>query len=781
MQKIDFAAINSAALQQFEQLLLDWLPGGKVEGREYKALNPTRSDNRAGSFSINIDTGVWADFAGGDDDRGSDPVSLYAYLFTRGSQKDAAIELGPKLGIDVEGRSGGEARPNARPQSPPASASDKKKRSPWVPQLPAPADAPEAPIAHVRRGHPEKRWQYRDAGGATLGYVYRFRTSDGGKDVLPACWAVNEKTGKGDWRWMAFAEPRPLYGLDRLAAAPDAPVLMVEGEKCADAGTEHLADYVTVSWPGGSKAIGKVGFSPLAGRTVYLWPDCDAQVDKLTGTVLPEREQPGVKAMVAIAQRLLDLGCTVYLLRIPAPGEKPGSWDIADAIEDGTDAAAFIIDNARPYQPDGAPTATGAGAGGGEKWTDALLWRRGELVACLANIIDIISNTREWRGVLAYDEFAQRTVKLKPPPYAQATIGEWESLDDSQTAMWLTRRWGLVASSATVAEAIEVLARMNTFHPVRQWLNGLPEWDGVVRTSTWLHTYLGVPVSEYSKRVGMWYLLGMVNRVMRPGSKFDYCLVLEGKQGRKKSAVFAVLGGEWYGDTDLDLGNKDSMTALRGKMLYEFAELGSLAKAESLKQKSFLSRQVDEYRPVYGRREIRAPRQVVFGGTTNDWEWNKDPTGGRRFWPVEVGEVLDIEGLTAVRDQLFAEAYARYKKGQRYWPEQKEQEEWFDPEQLKREQPDGIVDYLHDWVYSITFDFSIADAITLGLKQDSSKITRQLETRVGIALRKLGCTKVEKRNGSIRYWYKPPTRKAATSTTEQPGPEVGDDPFAEHS
>jgi predicted P-loop ATPase len=251
---------------------------------------------------------------------------------------------------------------------------------------------------------------------------------------------------------------------------------------------------------------------------------------------------------------------------------------------------------------------------------------------------------------------------------------------------------------------------------------------------------------------------------MRPGVKFDYCLVLEGTQGRGKSSVAAVLGGAWFGDTDLDLQHKDSMAALLGKWVYEFPEMGSVTRVEASRQKSFLSRQYDDFRPVYGRRQIRLRRQCVFVGTTNEWEWNKDPTGGRRFWPVEVGEI-HLDGLRAMREQLFAEALWRFEQGERFWPDQHEQRALFDPEQLAREQPEGLIDALHDWAFSQVSDFSIADAVMDGLKLDASKLTRDLQTRVGIALRKLGCEKVERRNGMVRYWYKPPVRNEATSTS----------------
>ncbi len=404
---------------------------------------------------------------------------------------------------------------------------------------------------------------------------------------------------------------------------------------------------------------------------------------------------------------------------------------------------------------DEAP-ASAAAVAGAPGWRKALLCTtKGDLVCCLANVYDILLHSGVWAGVLGFDEFAQRTVKLKAPPYFGGERGEWTGADDSRTAIWLSRVWRFSPATALVAEAIETLALANSFHPVRDWLRALPPWDGIARADMWLCDFLDVDDSPYVRLVARFYLVGMVARVMRPGVKFDYCLVAEGPQGEGKSSVAAVLGGEWFGDTDLDLHNKDAMSALRGKWVYEFAEMGSVTRSEASRQKSFLSRQFDEFRPVYGRREIRLSRQVVFFGTTNEWEWNKDPTGGRRFWPVAVRSI-NLEGLRAVRDQLFAEALALFDAGERFWPTKEEQRRLFDPEQLAREQAEGLIDALHDWVYGQVAEFSLATAVMEGLKLDASKLTRDLQTRVGQSLVKLGCTKVERRNGMTRFWYTPP-------------------------
>lgn len=761
LPKIDFARIARVALDASERLLARWLPDGKRVNGEWQAKNPTRDDRHAGSFSVSITKGAWSDFATGD--KGGDLISLYAYLHSL-SMVDAAKEVAGQLGIDPE-------MPDTSSKQAPAQP---KRESPWTPVTPAPQGiAP--PAAHIKRGRPERIWTYRGVDGAVLGFVYRFKTSDGGKEILPLVWGRNETTGAQEWRWMQWAVPRPMYGLDRLQDGR--PVLIVEGEKCADAAHELLAEWFDVlSWPGGGKAIGKVDWQPLAGRSVLIWPDCDAQTDK-EGALLPEARQPGTVAAEAIADKLLELGCKVKIISIPAPGEKPSGWDVADAIADGMtadDLRAFLRQQRDPASCTREPASATPAARAGvptpaQGWEAKLLARRGETVSCLANIALVLSNRPEWAGVIGHDAFSTRTMKRLPLPGAPAgdRPGEWSDVDTSRTVIWLTNEYGMTPGAPMVDEAVELIARANSFHPVREYLEGLT-WDGVPRLDDWLSDFMGVPKTEYTMRVARWYLTAMCARVMEPGCKFDYCIVLEGKQGRRKSSALRALAGEWFSDTDLDLSNKDSMSALRGKWLHEVAEMGSLARAESARQKSFLSRQVDEFRPAYARREIRSPRQLVFSGTTNEWAWNKDPTGGRRFWPVEVGDMIDVEGLAAVRDQLFAEALVHYKGGGRYWPTAQEQAEIFDPQQLARESEDGLFDLVHDWLEGLARpEFTMGEVLEEALTLDAGRITRDVTTRVGALLHKLGCGKRERRNGVVRFVYTVPKWSAYGKEAEK--------------
>ena len=430
--------------------------------------------------------------------------------------------------------------------------------------------------------------------------------------------------------------------------------------------------------------------------------------------------------------------------------------------------------------PNEAPAEGGdsdAGATPPERgWAIDLIRKKGDISACLANAELILANAQPWLDVIGYNEFAERTAFRKPLPFDKsgAEFGDWTDDLDTQTTIWLQRAFQVEFSTANVGKAVEARARRARFHPVREALAALPKWDGVRRLSDWLVKYLGVVPScelqeEYLAKVGTYFVRGMVQRVMRPGCKFDYCLVLEGLQGKGKSSVAKSLAWHWFADTDLDLQNKDSLLALPGHWVYEIAELGSLMRAEERKQKSFLSRQEDEYRPPYGTRMMRVPRQNVFIGTTNEEEYLKDATGARRFWPVMVGNKIDHDGLLAVRELLYAEALADFEAGERCYPLSDEEQRLFVPEQAKRGMPEPFEDILRKWVEDQATPFSMAEAAMDCLKLTADKLTPAVVTRIGMALRKLGCGRKESRlaadPGERRLYLSPALTRQGIAAT----------------
>lgn len=188
----------------------------------------------------------------------------------------------------------------------------------WTPISPT-ADTPFPPAAHPKRGKPNGLWIYRDADGRPFAADYRFDLPNGKKDVLPCNWCQSDG-GARAWRWM-HVKPRPIYGLDRLAARPGAPVLLVSGCKCADAGGRMVPTHVSVTWQGGDDSVKYVDWKALTGRYVVISPDNDPG---------------GIKSMREAAAGLKLLGCEVRFVQIPA--DKPVSWDVADAEAEGMSA-----------------------------------------------------------------------------------------------------------------------------------------------------------------------------------------------------------------------------------------------------------------------------------------------------------------------------------------------------------------------------------------------------------------------------------------------------------
>lgn len=336
-------AVAAAALAASERVLSKWLPDGKRRGPEWVALNPRRPDGKPGSFSVNTEKGAWADFA--TDDKGGDLVALVAYLDNVG-QGAAAQRLAAFLGMDKPGTPATKAPP---PKKAPG------RHGELV--LPVPDDAPAPPRAHHKHGKPGSVWAYRDAAARLLFYVARFDVADG-KEVLPL--SLWRKDGVVSWHWAGVPKPRPLYGLDRLAARGDALVVVCEGEKDTDAAGELLPDAVAVTSPNGSNSASAADWSALKGRRVVVWPDADGPGEKYAAQVVKRARKAG-----ATVAAVLPLDALAKL----HGGDLPAGWGAADALADGIkraplqDAIGACADKAETARKAGGKAAGSTGPG----------------------------------------------------------------------------------------------------------------------------------------------------------------------------------------------------------------------------------------------------------------------------------------------------------------------------------------------------------------------------------------------------------------------------------
>lgn len=304
-------------------------------------------------------------------------------------------------------------------------------------------------------------------------------------------------------------------------------------------------------------------------------------------------------------------------------------------------------------------------------WMADLHVAKGGRVAEDAWNIDLILKNSV--GVLAHDAFRKQDVLLDQVPWeASGHVSSIPSryprqlvdTDVTSIRIHLSQSFGMNVGKNIVYDAVQRVCRTNSFDCLTWYLDGL-RWDGVPRLSTAASTYFEAEPVPSDALMRAW-MISAVARALEPGCKVDHMLVLEGKQDAGKSTALKILGGEWFRDDVVDIENKDAVIVMSQAWIYEYAELDGISRKEEVTIKAFLTKTDDVFRPPYERATISVPRRFVFAGTTNEAHYLKDATGARRFWPVKVNRV-DLWGLAANRDQLWAEAVVAYRDGESWY------------------------------------------------------------------------------------------------------------------
>jgi len=654
---IDFEGLAASLLARAESLLPSWLPEGQRVGREFTigSLNGERGK----SLSINLDTGVWRDFAG--TDGGGDLISLYAAI--NGIKQGEAVKalfgddepLPPKLN--------GHAREPVVIE-PPATE--------------APVDA-GPPEPHYKHGEAAAAWCYRTATGAPLGWVCRYELPEG-KVFAQYRWL------DGKWQAKSLPKPRPLYNLDKLGADKALRVMVVEGEKAAEAFAKLRFKQPVTCWLGGAGAAKHADWEPIRGRKIDLWPDNDL---------------PGRKAMGELAVLLsTKYDCTD--IRIINPEGTPDGWDVADAVTDGWDMPRvrdWLVREGKRFLVQFQVSAPEPAAVTPYPLEQPSLASSRAPAADLTVAKDIYGILPSGHAAMYQSEIWQR-LRIPPfegshPPCNESTV--MQVLAHCPQMFWyddflgrpMTNLRGVERQFSREADTVEILVWFQTvarmpkmkeaqvtraieyamFHNRRncaqEWLASLT-WDGTERLSHLLHKAFGTDTDPYHQQVGRNFIMQMVHRILEPGCKADYVPIFEGTQGIKKTTMMEIIGGDWFAALSADFASKDFLQDLQGKMLLELPELANMTKSDAETVKAIISRRTDRFRKSYGRASEDYPRMCVFAGTTNADDWNKEETGARRFWRVLCGKA-DPDWLIANREQLFAEAVHRVKAGEQHW------------------------------------------------------------------------------------------------------------------
>jgi hypothetical protein len=343
-----------------------------------------------------------------------------------------------------------------------------------------------------------------------------------------------------------------------------------------------------------------------------------------------------------------------------------------------------------PPSGTGPAPATGPGPSPGPAPARRSYMKGGSTWACnTGNVLLALEQDPELIGAFGYDQMLCCDVLLRPlfkldPSFMPRPVTDVDILAVQEHLQWVGfRRLG----KDTTHDAVSKYAYGHAFHPVRNYLDQLA-WDGKGRLGIWLVDCFGASKNNYTEEIGKMFLIAMVARIYKPGCQVDYMLVLEGEQGQLKSQACNTLAGGYFSDQLPDITGKEAFQHLRGKWLIEAAEMHTYSRAAIDHFKAFLTRQVERYRPPWGRKEVYEPRQCVFIGTTNKVVYLRDATGNRRFWPLETGNI-DLECLRDQRDQLFAEVIVLYRSGVPWWPRRDFERQTIREEQETRYESDA--------------------------------------------------------------------------------------------
>lgn len=714
----------------------------KRAGKDYRGLCPFHDDSHP-SMDVVPDKQMYhckSCGAGGD-------VIDFLMKLDGSTFPEAAAQLGapgPRLTEEP-------SRVNGKHHAP---RGTKPERTPEIPPAGTPPPSFQGAVAH---------WCYRDADARPMFYILRKDKAEKDsagkprKDFYPQTWAPAD-----GWQPQGWPAPRPLYGLERLATAPaNAAVILVAGEKCADAGADLFPpERVVMTWPGGEGAVDKADLSSLQGRKVFIWPDAD---------------EAGSKCRDALIAALEGIASELWLFNV---SDMPIKWDVADAVESGWDfgrvqtwrhdtvqggkrltrhiypekQAAAIAPLTEPEDAkERATLATKADIEMSARHWKTAPWRHhlifggkeGEQVPikCVANCVTPFRHDAKWAGLLRWDEMAATVRCTRPLPWGEQP-DEWGDQHDTGAAEWLDRT-GMHYSSGLVSDAIRRIAHESPFHPVREYLGNL-KWDGTERVDHWLTTYCGAKNDLYTRSVAKSTLVSAAARAIHPGVRVKSMMILIGPQDIGKSEVFSILGGRWFGPQHGIIGGdaqkaKEQCTKL---WMIEMSELATIRDSSVETVKDFVSTSEDTYRPAYGRYVRTIPRCCIFVGTANSDEIFRDDTGNVRFWPIKITCEIDLAGLRRDRDQLWAEAVHMYGQGADWWISDPEVKALAAHEQDARMVQDEWVGtiglWLNDPEQRMRTWFRLAEVMHKALGLEPGRQNKADQRRAGSCMRRLG-------------------------------------------
>ena len=364
--------------------------------------------------------------------------------------------------------------------------------------------------------------------------------------------------------------------------------------------------------------------SAMEGRYDYIPADSSAGV-----TIHDEKFSYSFHATDPACGMLLNAFDVVRVHLFPNDDEKKSFKEMADFASKDEKVKLLILEEKQ------SKAAAEFDDSDKDAWKAELEYneRSTVLANTVRNEMLILTNDEDYAN-FAFNEMAGRIQVTGPLPWQRPEENKfWRDADTAQMKARLDLNYG-VFSTRNHEVSFTKVADDRRFHPIRDYLNALPKWDGIARVDTLLIDYFGAEDNEYTRCACRKSIVAAVARIICPGTKFDSVLILNGPQGIGKSTFYAKLAGEYFSDSLslIDMKDKSGAEKLQGYWILELGELAGMKKADVESVKSFISRTDDEYRPSYGRTVESHPRQCIIVGSTNSESgFLRDITGNTSF------------------------------------------------------------------------------------------------------------------------------------------------------
>ena len=368
-------------------------------------------------------------------------------------------------------------------------------------------------------------------------------------------------------------------------------------------------------------------------------------------------------------------------------------------------------------------------------------------VTSRANVDTILRLDSRWKGLCWRDMYRQ-----------QLRLGAraWRDEDDQDVALWISRVYGIEYGPEVIRQCVASVAMANARDPLREYLTGVA-WDSVPRLDGLLSWGFGADDTPLTRALGRRWCIQAAARALDPGCQADTVIVLYGAQGLGKSTgMSALVGREWFSDSPILVGEVRGYMQVASAWVHELGEMADVRRGEVDRVKQFVSAKVDKFVPLHARAGVEWPRRCVFVGSTNDDRFLNDPTGARRWWPVAAGRV-DRDAITLHRDQIWAEAVAAWRSGERWYLDTREDADLLTDLATVQEGyrlDDSWEDIVAKWLDDHPQDTAVTtrQVCMVMLQMDAEKITRGNEMRAGDVLKRLGLVRRKIRLAERSVW-----------------------------